>query len=368
MPKRKASTAPPGLNVPEQDRIKASQSILDAFRQRAYRLRTTAFGILGVIFLLLIGGAATFVLAPQITLADFYIAPDLDKKVRDAEAELAELMTKRAKEERQYAIDWAVTVGPIYAAYRSVFDKFTREIQNTPGADIPKSRDILISDENIRQPWRIAEALIGISAKLEHVSVAIANEPGRPESFYILDTQDLRSAGRQVVDLIIPDLPPHAPLSAVTLDKIETLSRAIPALRAKVAAQAMSALVGDTDPKKEEKEKVSEDSKSKTEVPLAQLIQTNVTRFGTIIMITFLVSILTPLYRYNIRLATYYDARADVLALMDTKLAGVGFINLATALTPLFDFGKAPSTPIEQVIELARHLSGDKSKIHEKPE
>jgi len=67
--------------------------------------------------------------------------------------------------------------------------------------------------------------------------------------------------------------------------------------------------------------------------PIAQLVQTNITRFGTIVMIIFLVSILTPLYRYNIRLATYYDAHGDILQLLDTKIGSVGFIDLAQALT-----------------------------------
>lgn len=93
---------------------------------------------------------------------------------------------------------------------------------------------------------------------------------------------------------------------------------------------------------------------------IAQLVQTNITRFGTIVMIIFLVSILTPLYRYNIRLATYYDARGDVLQLLDTKLSAVGFVELSQALTPSFDFGKAPATPMDQAIELARQILGAK--------
>jgi hypothetical protein len=73
-------------------------------------------------------------------------------------------------------------------------------------------------------------------------------------------------------------------------------------------------------------------------------------------MIIFLVSILTPLYRYNLRLASYYDARADALILMETKLrsAPAGFIRLVGAFTPTLDFGKAPPTPIEQLVQLVQ--------------
>src|SRR4051812_30153402 len=58
------------------------------FEKRAARARGLAFGILGVIFLLLAGGAAAFVLAPQITLSDFNSAVDVDKKIDDVVQEL----------------------------------------------------------------------------------------------------------------------------------------------------------------------------------------------------------------------------------------------------------------------------------------
>jgi hypothetical protein len=66
-------------------------------------------------------------------------------------------------------------------------------------------------------------------------------------------------------------------------------------------------------------------------------------------------------------LATYYDARADVLELFDTKLKSVGFARLAATLTPSFDFGKAPITPVEQLVELIKELSA-KEKSHGKSE
>lgn len=92
------------------------------------------------------------------------------------------------------------------------------------------------------------------------------------------------------------------------------------------------------------------------EIPLAQIVQTNVTRFGTIILIVFLVSILTPLYRYNLRLATFYDARADVLELSSQQVRDVSFSDLAQTFTPAFDFGKPPATPMDQAIDLARQI------------
>ena len=88
------------------------------------------------------------------------------------------------------------------------------------------------------------------------------------------------------------------------------------------------------------------------------LFQTNITRFGTIILVIFLVSILVPLYRYNIRLAAYYDARADAIALMGgSNITAARFTEFADALTPSHDFGKAPATPTQQVVDLAKTIT-----------
>ena len=55
----------------------------------------------------------------------------------------------------------------------------------------------------------------------------------------------------------------------------------------------------------------SEDSNHSSTV--VSLIATNVTRFGTLVIITFLISLSMSLYRYNIRLYAFYMARADAL-------------------------------------------------------
>jgi hypothetical protein len=94
----------------------------------------------------------------------------------------------------------------------------------------------------------------------------------------------------------------------------------------------------------------------------ARLVQTSITRFGTLAIISFLVGIFISLYRYNIRLAGYYQARADALTLMSTSLNTVGFPTLSTSLTPQLDFGKVPRTPTGEVIDLLRALRLDTPK------
>jgi hypothetical protein len=91
------------------------------------------------------------------------------------------------------------------------------------------------------------------------------------------------------------------------------------------------------------------------------LVSAIVTRLGSVVLLLFLVKILVPLYRYNIKLASYYDARADALELMNIQGFGGGadtmFEKLSTVLTPeTIDFGNPPSSPAEQAIELAKYV------------
>jgi hypothetical protein len=89
----------------------------------------------------------------------------------------------------------------------------------------------------------------------------------------------------------------------------------------------------------------------------AQIIQSNLTRVASLGIMFFLVAILVPQYRYNIRMAAFYDARADSIRLAG-KLPAIAHIDdlekTILAMTPSIDFGKAPSTPIDQLIELIK--------------
>jgi hypothetical protein len=93
----------------------------------------------------------------------------------------------------------------------------------------------------------------------------------------------------------------------------------------------------------------------------AQIISSNLARLSSLGIMFFLVAVLVPQYRYNIRMAAFYDARADNL-----RLAGIlqpithlqDLEKAIAAMTPNIDFGKAPATPIDQLVELikaARH-------------
>jgi hypothetical protein len=88
------------------------------------------------------------------------------------------------------------------------------------------------------------------------------------------------------------------------------------------------------------------------------LISTIATRVGAVLLLVFLIQILVTLYRYNTRLAAYYEARADALEL---SIASDGHLNVdmfeATAVilsADRIDFGREPKSPVENGVELAK--------------
>jgi hypothetical protein len=111
------------------------------------------------------------------------------------------------------------------------------------------------------------------------------------------------------------------------------------------------------------------DQKIKVALPAAQIknttanidtlevVRTSLIRFGGVAVILFLISVLVPIYRYNVRLASYYLARADTLVLArDTKVEN--FSEMMKLLTPVHAFEKEPTTPIESVSSFVKEAAG----------
>jgi len=73
-------------------------------------------------------------------------------------------------------------------------------------------------------------------------------------------------------------------------------------------------------------------------------------RIGAVLLLLFLVQILVSLYRYNIRLAAFLDARADVLDVFLDPDVDVPLRELAELFGPeRLDFGRMPATPLQQL-------------------
>ena len=80
-----------------------------------------------------------------------------------------------------------------------------------------------------------------------------------------------------------------------------------------------------------------------------------VARFSFAVVLFFLVSILVSVYRYSLRLAAHYDARADALGLSNALLDR-RFHQLVRSLAPSgVDFGKMDRAPTQQALDVVRN-------------
>jgi hypothetical protein len=111
----------------------------------------------------------------------------------------------------------------------------------------------------------------------------------------------------------------------------------------------------------EQKLKVAPSAKeikvASTNVDTLDLARTSLIRFGGVAVTLFLISVLVPIYRYNVRLAAFYLARADTLLLSkDTKVDN--FAEMTNLLTPMHAFEKEPQTPIDSVSNFIKDAAG----------
>lgn len=90
------------------------------------------------------------------------------------------------------------------------------------------------------------------------------------------------------------------------------------------------------------------------------LISAIATRIGSIVLLLFLVRILVPLYRYNVRLSSYFDARADALELLrlyNRENDNNFFQKLIASLSPeAIDFAEGPPSPTQETLDFVKHL------------
>lgn len=86
------------------------------------------------------------------------------------------------------------------------------------------------------------------------------------------------------------------------------------------------------------------------------LVSTVTTRVGIIVLLLFLVQILVPLYRYNIRLAAFYDSRADAITLVENRPSEQLETLVSLLSAEAIDFGKSPVPPTQQALELVRDM------------
>ncbi len=87
------------------------------------------------------------------------------------------------------------------------------------------------------------------------------------------------------------------------------------------------------------------------------LISTIVTRIGAVLLLIFGAKVLINFYRHNLRLAVFYDSRADAIELLGSDgLEKLGQL-VSSLSTDQIELDKSPDTPTEEIIELAKTIS-----------
>jgi hypothetical protein len=98
------------------------------------------------------------------------------------------------------------------------------------------------------------------------------------------------------------------------------------------------------------------------------LLYTAITRFGTVLFIIYTVSVLLNVFRYIMRLAAYHEARADaiILAMETGTLHAENFAEFVSSLNAeKIEFGKEPTTPLENAVELIKAVGEAAKKTKE---
>jgi len=86
-------------------------------------------------------------------------------------------------------------------------------------------------------------------------------------------------------------------------------------------------------------------------------------RVGAVLILIFLVQILVTLFRYNSRLAAFYDARADALQVCTSNAFDSAEKCVAVLAPDSLDFGKIPRSSVESGAEIVKRLLGSQERI-----
>jgi predicted nucleic acid-binding Zn-ribbon protein len=350
------------------------ESIAARFETRATRLRRQSYLFLFLIVVMLFSGAMIFIFAAQITAKDLGLVDTLDQqlkniqfgteqrqqKIREAEQNIRNIEAKIKPEKEKIQIEQKDLRDE--SAYLS--DEVTIEINKKVRPCTTTDIDLLRHDEIVapldlltitKSEERSGEFYISVPKSTIYFS-SKENAESCIQSF----TSDIKRKVDRIQEISkkLPEnvgairtlersIKPELDQYREEIGKIQKELKVLFSLRENITSQIIQRDIrGNSD----------ESTGEKTRSDWPTLIQTNTTRFGSLLIILFLVSILVSQYRYNIRLVGYYEARADAVRLKDGPVTVDEFERLVIALTPTFDFGKPPATPVEQVIELAKTL------------
>ena len=352
-------------------------SLIAAFRRRSTQLKIQAFGVLGLIVVLLGAAIWIFFSAAQITKQD--VAADKSyRRSGEIEAHINEIKARIPDEpklepsdedQKKYAkiID---DIRGIKAAFTSVLDAV--------------NRSVLFNISDNKLPVDRGQFDLGKVLKFEGPNYFRVRRgiyyfedlQGRKEAYIpdFYDTDNLIVFSK----MISGDLDRIKDLNSkvVQLERLATDAETFRNTVSKNYLEKMGQWSASTQKDRQELkefmdglELVREQERKQRfglaattedkDVSIPFLIQTNVTRFGPMLIILFFVNILVNLYRYSIRLSAYYDARADSLELIDIGINPEAFQKYAASVSPdALDIAKPPKLPTEYAIDIAKAALG----------
>jgi len=316
------------------------------FERRSTGLTRWARFFLSLVVLLLGAGAAAVWFAPNITASD--IGPTSYEKKMAAigaarakgEKMLHDLMNDAARAKCRENILMALKN---WAINQSV-DTIAIRLEDL---EIPTGDSILkVVDPVAKRTWMFGD-MLGPDPKLPlRLSVPSCRPPSDDALFYFsvphAKWTEFANAMRGLMLAPAPLLANIAEIKQVT-ERLSQLDK----LADQAGLERLQDEVGGL------KEQPAAPSSGKDDL-FVRLLQTSITRFGLLAVVGFFVSILVSLYKYNVRLAAFYMARADVLRLCAPNITISDFALIATILSPTVEFGKAPQPPLGQLLEMAK--------------
>ena len=295
------------------------------FRRRSMRLFLMAALILLTIFGLLAFGALVFVNASGIAARDLS---------RGATGDVLGANLKKQRLESEIAF-----LRKTQTIYRQQFEVAQRHLLEVALVDrkLNAAEGQLRLVESKLETYAATGVMPDLSAFDELEELVIARETLK---------EDLAILGR--FQEIHDNIPNRAESESQTIDgeqsetaaDLRYVERRIAALEASLASEA----------------KKASDAPGALDRTTIQIIQTNITRFGTLILVFFFIRIMSPIYRYFVTLGTVYSGHADALVLM-RQTGQEDFGSLVAAMTPKLGFGKAPSTPVDNTLQLVKELA-----------
>lgn len=357
-----------------------TETIQNTFRTRAKFLRAQAYGILFIMLCLLLFGAWIFFNAGDITRSDvkttntLKTSSDIAKRINTLEKELKAVI-KMPKSAQDLANKIRMLRPKVIVLNRNIsnitelvlFD-INRKISTGEFGNVPGNIDV-VDVLKLEIPKSIYHK------SLAHlVSVDVSVKAMRFKTNNYIDGTELLASSPKYLQMYKNELLSFEPLFEEAKDLIDQLKVEDEKYLKALDTDKKNLLYSELDElrqgfnivkERELNQKFggpSSNDEALNNISIPFLVQTNITRFGPILLILFFVSILVNLYRYNIRLAGYYDARADSLELLELKVDETIFEKFVSSVSPdQFDFGKVPLSPAEHAVELAKTLT-EKSK------